>query len=669
MPSLPRARRAAAVSLLLAAGCAPAPTPASGPVGRRVIVVSFDSFNESRFRAAADAKAAPALHAFLAEAACADGARPAFPSKTAPGHASLWTGSYGNTNGIAVNWQGVLPIDQHTLLEQGSGFAAAALRAEPLWVTAGLAGRRVAGDQATQTPGAPGYLPRTSTGDPRQPFLDSLRARGRDAVARPQLALLNGYNTTLSEDRVVTERTAPVRAAAGWRNMGRLGADSLGAREMAVPLGAAADSLYLLFPRTGTGVRWAIVAGSRDVAAGVAVHPARADTTWPAGRPLARFFSDPVALTVKGTALPISVRLFELAPDLSRILLFVPALQPVDANPAAPALGLEYARAIGGWVGNSAAWLYADGAFGARRDQGGDGTAELRWMETAEYLVRQEVRGTEWLWRRHHPQLLLEYSPLIDDTDHVLYGLVSPGVPGHDPRVAAALEPVRRRAYALVDRRFAGLRAIARDAGALLFLASDHGMRATWRGARPNVALAAAGLLAVDGAGRIDLARTRAFSPDGYFVVVNTTEHRGGIVLRAEVPSVVDAAERALLAARGDDGGAVFTRMWRPVPHDTLGIGGPAGGDLYYELGPGYSPDGGTRGPLTRATRVSGNHGFPSVAPDMQAIFCAAGPGIASRRLGPARTIDLAPTVLDYLGVTPAPTVQGRSLLRDLVRP
>ncbi|MHB0947802.1 MAG: alkaline phosphatase family protein [Gemmatimonadaceae bacterium] len=675
MPSLTRARRLTAASLLFAAGCAPASAPVPAPAaaaastGRRVIVVSFDSFNEARFRAVAGPDAAPALHAFLGQAACAEGARPAFPSKTAPGHASLWTGSYGNVDGITVNWQALLPIDQHTLLEQGSGFAASALRAEPLWVTAGLAGLRVAGSQATQTPDAPGYPPRTSTGDPRLTLLDSLRARGGVAVAQPQLALLNGYNRTLSEERVVTERTAPVRPATGWRNLALLGGDTLGLREMAGPLGGGGDSLFLLFPRTGTGVDRAIAAGSRDVAAGAGMRPSPTDSSWPAGRPLARHFSAPVVLTVKGTALPISLRLFELAPDLSRLLLFVPALQPVDANVAAPTLGAEYARAIGGWVGNSTARLYAGGAFGPRRDQGGTGEAELRWMETAEYLVRQEMRGTEWLWRRHDPQLLLDYSPLIDDVDHVLFGLVSAGVPGHDARVAAALEAVRRRAYALVDRRFAALRTLAERWGALLFLASDHGMRATWRGVRPNVALAAAGLLAVDSGGKVDLAHTRAFSPDGYFVVVNTTAHRGGIVAPAEVPAVVNAAERALLAARGADGDAVFTRTWRAAPDDTLGIGGPTGGDLYYEVAPGYVPDGGTGGPLTREARPSGNHGFPSVAPDMQAILCVVGPRLSPRRLGPVRTIDLAPTVLDYFGIVPPPTMQGRSLLGQLLRP
>jgi predicted AlkP superfamily phosphohydrolase/phosphomutase len=202
--------------------------------------------------------------------------------------------------------------------------------------------------------------------------------------------------------------------------------------------------------------------------------------------------------------------------------------------------------------------------------------------------------------------------------------------------------------------------------GTALFVSGDHGMRALWRLFRPNVALARAGLLVADTAGRIDLTRTRALSPNGYWVTVNRTAWKGGIVPPAEEASVLREAEQALLAARGADGTPVVTRIFRAVEHDSLGLGGPVGGDLYYEVAPGYSWTSSARGSVVDPTAdADANHGFPSVSPDMHTVFCAEGVAFPPRRVGPARTVDVAPTVAEWLGIGAPPTAKGRSLLRE----
>ena len=63
-----------------------------------------------------------------------------------------------------------------------------------------------------------------------------------------------------------------------------------------------------------------------------------------------------------------------------------------------------------------------------------------------------------------------------------------------------------------------------------------------------------------------------------------------------------------------------------------------------------------------------GAHGHDSELRSMSAILYAAGPDIErGRKLLRARNIDVAPTVLEVLGVEPAPTVDGRPL-RKLLR-
>src|SRR5688572_16929356 len=68
---------------------------------------------------------------------------PAWPSKTAVGHASMFTACWPDVHGVANNSVGILPRSEHGLAESRSGFNSSSLLAEPIWVTAALAGRKV----------------------------------------------------------------------------------------------------------------------------------------------------------------------------------------------------------------------------------------------------------------------------------------------------------------------------------------------------------------------------------------------------------------------------------------------------------------------------------------------------------------------------------------------
>lgn len=204
-----------------------------------------------------------------------------------------------------------------------------------------------------------------------------------------------------------------------------------------------------------------------------------------------------------------------------------------------------------GWIGNAAGWGLNRDAFGPTLEEGGGGEAEWRYLETAEFLTRQFIRGAEWGWMQE-PALMLDYFPLGDEVDHRWYGWLDPDRPGYDPVLAARMQEVRIRGWQLVDHRLGHLREmVAHSPGAALFVGGDHGMRATWRVFRPNVALARAGLLEADDRGRIDLSRTRALTPNGYWVSLNRTARKDGIVPPEREADVLAAAERALLDARG----------------------------------------------------------------------------------------------------------------------
>jgi hypothetical protein len=608
--------------------------------------VSFDALNERRVLETLPTDAIPAFRALFEGGACADHAVPAWPSKTSASHASLWTGAYGDVNGIAANWQPPLPRDRHRITEGVSGYGFAALRAEPIWVTAALAGRRVVGHHPTQAPGVPGYLPEQSshTDDGRR----DARADAERALRNPAAIVMNGYNRLHGPDLAITERTAPARPAIGWRNLERLGA-MIPPKEIAWSV--AGDSVFaLLFGRgTYTSV---LLSPGRDASDGVVAHVAAAERGSVRAHPLARHFSEALPMDVDRGRIHLRIRVFALAPDASRFLIFQPAPSVVETNHAADARA--YADAIGGWVGNGAQNLLLEGKLGPTLQNGGDGTAELRYIESLELVTRQFILGSEWSWARR-PELMLDYFPAADEIDHMWYGFVSRDSPAYDDSLAAAIGAMRTRAWELVDLRLEGLqRLVAGDSAAALFVSGDHGMRPTWRVFRPNVALEAAGLVARDDSGRAVASRTRAYSPDGLYVTVNTTAWLDGVVPPDSIGAVVERAERALRAVVGEDGRAVVTRTWQVLGRDSLGRGGPAGGQLYYETAPGYAWSPGMNGPEAGPNPVGADHGFPSISPDMHTVFCAAGPAISARRLPPARTIDVAPSVSAWLGM-PAP--------------
>lgn len=634
---------------------------------RRAILISFDALNERRALETVPAAAIPTFRAMFDNAACAASARAAFPTVTAPGHAALWTGAYGNVNGISANSQPQLPRSENSLTSRVSGYFVDALRAEPIWITAARAGRRVAGHHVTQAPKAPGYPYVNGLNDAQNPTLDSARIEAWQVLQRGNLFVLNGYNVSVAPSWLLTERDATPRPAAGWRGVASL--------KSAVPLLeiswlAGADSLYALLHGERVYDR-VLLSATRDVNEGVVVIAAPVDTVAPlAKRELARHFPNAVLVETAQGPVPLTGRLFAMAADASTFELLIPELNVSEGNNSEAARA--YQGAIGGWYGNAALSVYRSGRFGPTIMSGGNGGAELRYLESLEHITRQFTRGSEWMWRTQRAELMLDYFPLIDEVDHEWFGYVDSTNRLHNAELAKRLQEYRARAWSLADRRLSALHAlVANDPSAALIVSGDHGMRTFWRGFRPNVALRDAGLLALDADGRVDLSRTRAYSPNGYYVMINRTAWKDGIVPPSEERAVLDAAERAVLAARSPEGSAIVIQTWRADSPgaDTLGLGGPAGGDLYYDVARGYTWNAGLADPVSsELSRPGSSHGFPSTAAEMQTVLCLWSSGVSPNRIGPARSTAAALITSDWLGIPHPANAQGQSPYRELIR-
>src|SRR6476660_1666057 len=109
----------------------------------KAIVLAWDGTVSSFVREMLRAGKLPHLAKLIEGGAFADDVRPGFPSKTAPGFASLMTGAPHRLTGISGNRVPRAPRDQFTILDSLAGFPGAPLRAEPIWAAAQRGGKKI----------------------------------------------------------------------------------------------------------------------------------------------------------------------------------------------------------------------------------------------------------------------------------------------------------------------------------------------------------------------------------------------------------------------------------------------------------------------------------------------------------------------------------------------
>jgi predicted AlkP superfamily phosphohydrolase/phosphomutase len=183
-----------------------------------------------------------------------------------------------------------------------------------------------------------------------------------------------------------------------------------------------------------------------------------------------------------------------------------------------------------------------------------------------------------------------------------------------------------------------------------------------------NIALQQAGLLTLGPDGTIDLSRTRALAPPlgDASVAVNAVDRPGGIVALEEKALVLTEIRKALAAVKDPDSGAnVITAFFEPATTGLLQPGGDSAGDLFLDFAPGYYPSTSTSSEVVvERTRPTGEHVYVPTRRDMLAIFAAYGPRIPKGvNLGRVQAIDVAPTILDLLGIEAEPPLPGKSLV------
>jgi predicted AlkP superfamily phosphohydrolase/phosphomutase len=564
----------------------------------RVILLSIDAGAQWIVDRLVAEGKAPAFAALAREGVVADGVVTTMPSLTAVAHASLWTGAHPRDTGVTGNTLPGTPAERHSLLESRSGYIGP-LRAEPLWNTAARAGRRVLVLQATG-----GY--------PFQP-------EHADLVTH-----FDVYANELLSQEIVRGRAtaAPFRFA-------------VGETEVTVALDGR-DGVQV----TSSGVSARVTRGGHG-------------------------YSPHLRASVAGRTGLFRIVLLDLDETGAFTLYRGEVFQVTSSDPRQLAPFVEVAGVA---IGEGAADLYRTGAFGPTFADGGDGAAERALLDAA--TANQAYFDGALRYAADRPwDLLVLYVPNMDLLGHALVGMLDPASRRYDPSLASRVWPVYEEGFRRCADDYVGrVRSLFPEA--TLVVTGDHGMEGNGRVFYPNVALKQAGLLEVDARGQIDLERSRAvfLYSHGGGVYVNSTRWRNGTVPAPERDAVKQAAARALLAARDPaDGSPLVRAVFDPdIDGDALGIGGTYAPDLYVDPALGYQTFRSAASDAVTADGHAAGYGAHGPAPwrrNLHAIFYAAGPRVQPGvRLGVIRTIDIAPTVTQLLGVPRPADARGLSL-------
>jgi len=570
----------------------------------------------------------PNLAKLIEGGAFADDVTPGFPSKTAPGFASLITGAPPRITGISGNRVPRAPRDQHTILESLAGFSEAPLRAEPIWSAAERGGKKV----------IVSHIP-------------AFGGEQSDKAVR-----FAGYTVIAGRDGIVTKRAIQNETSLAWQDPP---ASDVAPIEINFTIGDSKFFGLLIDDPNDAQAGYDTIALARGRSGKELIAKLKPASPSAAGE---LFWSEPVAVkTGNNQDARVYFRLFDLKPDGSDFFMYY--TRPMRDLPM-PKAEVEAGATVRTFIGNGASFLYQQGALGHTLPNGGSGSAEARYLETVIFAQHQLMETNRWALENLPWDIYLAYTPFPDEAEHVWRGFLDSTLSTYKPDIAERLRPFLEKVYASTDEHL-GFLLSKRPEGAYFAVISDHGMQGVNKRVALNQALQQGGLLSLDNQGRVDLGKTAVLYPsvnNGY-LLINSKDRKGGIVAPEERAEVVRKTRELLFSIRDSERPvvtAVFDAEWDGA---SRGIGGEVGGDLYIELAPGYDFDPRLGGNLVTEVEPYGTHGANPDQASMRTLMVLNGPGIrAGQTLANVRIIDFAPTLAWLLKIPRPKDATGRVL-------
>ncbi|HEY9722191.1 MAG TPA: alkaline phosphatase family protein [Oscillatoriaceae cyanobacterium] len=627
----------AILALLAAAPAIAAPAP------KRVAVLGLSGAGEALFSRMLVEGAMPNLARMRGEGATVAYVDPGFAAQAASAQATLWTGAFADTHGIDGDWTPVPPAANEPITATMSGNDPAAFQAEPLFVTAARQGRRVLAFNIPQTTSLGAFTPGGRWGD------------GLD----DRLAIVEGLSGALAPEGTWRLSSAP-DPAHGWQGLPAHGPLQPLAWEETLGL----DHFHLLLyddPRDPTvGYDTCLMSRSQDARESFAVLKPLAPLNTAA-------WSAPVSVRYPQGLATTYFRLFALSPDGHEVMLY--HTSPCELHANRPAWLPElYARGAA-LVPEGGRHAYLQGEFGRPLVEGGDGTAEARYLDTVRFALKTLSGSTQALVTQQPWDLFLEVLPFPGEIDAMWQGYLEPHSPAYLPNAARVLNPAMRQVFLDLDAFIGGLQR-SLPAHTAFALVGDSGYAPARWDFLPNVVLRQAGLLALDNAGNIDFAHTRAMYAvqNGGYIIVNTLGRPGGIVPPGDVPNVLAQVRLAFKGLKVKAPGGIVPlvqNLQQTSPWLSRRYGLSSAKDrLYMELQPGYVAKPAWDGDAMYRQRMpdeTGTRPYQFLGPERESLFFAVGDGIRRGALLPGiRGTDVAPTLARLLAIEAPAQATGR---------
>lgn len=581
-----------------------------------------------------------------------------FPTVTAPGHAAVYTGAFGNVNGVTGNGVPNAPYSEYPFGACCvSGFRASNLLVEPIWVTAARSGWDASLISVTQS----GPFEMYTTDDFVSP-------QGTTAFGdfSEQLFIIDPYESRLARPAMLTGGSAEGELAitdsdgGAWTNLPE------GAAFRAVTLGGAAADAdlggaenialqgLLIAPDGATFDHIAVSAdGDYSTAAILRATPFTDDSSQ---------FSAPVNVTIcqgeRCTTGYTHFRLTELAADGSSFTLWHTYQSDMTNYVTEPSRVQDL--------------LDVGGAFTGNGSNGGIPFVDAG--ELPNIIGEIAFQVNDWFFNnlvaeieRNEADFYASYSPFPDEWFHYYYGYMDGTSPFYTEELSARAWRYTDAMYANLDghlgRVIDALEGTGREWNIVMF--TDHGFHSVGRQVFLNRVLGNAGLLTVTEQGAIDPAGTLAYT-SGPNVYINAADvHLDGLVAREDYDDVVAMVTEALLSFRDPQTGTqVVAAVHTADDLAAQGGGGVHGADLYVDLAPGYNFRFEAAGaePLVVPTELgTGSHDRRALLSDeLLGYAVLSGDQIVDGVVVPlARSIDWTPTIAAAVGIEPAAHWQG----------
>lgn len=278
------------------------------------------------------------------------------------------------------------------------------------------------------------------------------------------------------------------------------------------------------------------------------------------------------------------------------------------------------------------------------------------------------IKNTDW-------NLILAYTPIVDNVYHQFLGLTDPNMPYYDPDKAEKYRGYVEQAMIWADSILKSIIDNVDLEDTAVMVVSDHGQWSVKKIIYVNSVLYQAGLIAVDENGDIDWSNTKAYYVGYGSIFVNLQgREEDGVVPPEEYDAVVSQIMDALESVRDPDAGEpVFSLILRNDEAKPYGLYGDRAGDVIFSCRPGYASSTGlkidtiTSEPIIFSDAVplktiTGSHGDYSYYPQLIAIFGAIGPGIIHGILSYIHSTSIAPTITEILGVDAPANATGTPL-------